>query len=88
MQDDAKEQSAQTCMHLNTSLQTSFVAFLDDPVTADVILKAGKTKLHAHRIVLAAQSPLFKAMFQVKCSMLGLHSSSDACKEACHSLRC
>ena len=58
------------CMQLNTSLQTSFVSFLDDPVTADVILKAGNTELHAHRIILAAQSALFKAMFQVKCSIL------------------
>ena len=74
MQEDAREQSAVRCMQLNTSLQTCFISFLDDPVTSDVLLKAEKTKLHVHKILLAAQSTLFKAMFQVKCSMLLLHS--------------
>lgn len=66
LQEDAKKQNACTCTQLNTSLLTSFDSFFNDSVTVNIVLKAGDTSLHAHKIVLAAQSTLFKAMFQVQ----------------------
>ena len=74
IQDGAMEQNARACTQLNTSLLTSLTCCFDDPLTSDVVLKADDTSLHAHKIVLAAQSTLFKAMFQVTPSMLLLHS--------------
>lgn len=56
MQEDARKQNASTCMQLNTSLLTSFRACFDDPMTSDVIMNAGDTSLHAHKLVLASQS--------------------------------
>lgn len=66
LQEEAKKQNACSRTQSNTSLRTSFNCYFDDPVTGDVVLKAGDTSLHAHKIVLAAQSTLFKAMFQVQ----------------------
>ena len=37
----------------------------DDAHLSDVVLKAENTKIYAHKVVLASQSPAFKAMFQV-----------------------
>ena len=37
----------------------------DNANLSDVVLKAGETKICAHKVILAAQSPAFKAMFQV-----------------------
>jgi len=37
----------------------------DDETFSDVVLKAGQTRVRAHKHILAAQSPSFMAMFQV-----------------------
>ena len=50
----------------NPSLNCSFNEHYNDASLSDVILKAGDCQVHAHKIVLAVQSPLFKAMFQVQ----------------------
>ena len=42
-----------------------FETHFDDASTCDVIVKPGATKIHAHKIVLIAQSAMFRAMFQV-----------------------
>lgn len=51
---------------LNRSFNCSFNEHYNDAALSDVTLKAGDCQVHAHRIVLAAQSPWFKAMFQVQ----------------------
>ena len=51
---------------LNRSLNCSFNEHYNDTSLSDVILKAGDCQVHAHKIILAAQSPSFKAMFQVQ----------------------
>ena len=51
---------------LNCSLNCSFNEHYNDTSLSDVILKAGACQVHAHKIILAAQSPSFKAMFQVQ----------------------
>ena len=38
----------------------------NDPILSDVVLKAGETRIHAHRVVLSSHSPSFKAMFLVR----------------------
>ncbi len=55
---------------LNRSLNCSFIEHYNDASLSDVILKAGDCHVHAHKIVLAAQSPSFKAMFQVQLLVL------------------
>ncbi|DBA99211.1 TPA: Galactose oxidase, central domain [Trebouxia sp. C0006] len=43
---------------------SQFDPFFDDSSTSDIVAMAGEAKIHAHKIVLSAHSPLFKAMFQ------------------------
>ena len=43
----------------------SFAAFYDNAAFSDVVLKARDTKMHAHKLVLAAHSASLQAMFQV-----------------------
>ncbi|KAL0050731.1 hypothetical protein WJX82_005996 [Trebouxia sp. C0006] len=49
---------------LNCRVNCSFNEHYNDAALSDVTLKAGDCQVHAHRIVLAARSPWFKAMFQ------------------------
>ncbi len=51
---------------LNCSLNHSFADLYNNTLLSDVTLKAGDCQVHAHKIILAAQSPSFKAMFQVQ----------------------
>lgn len=48
------------------SMSDVFETHFDDASTCDITVKAGEIKIHAHKIVLIAQSALFRAMFQVK----------------------
>ncbi|DBA72900.1 TPA: Galactose oxidase, central domain [Trebouxia sp. C0005] len=41
-----------------------FGPFFDDPSTSDIVVMAGEAKIHAHKIILSAQSTFFKGMFQ------------------------
>ena len=50
---------------LNPYLMTCLVPYFDDPATADILVTAGDTRIYAHKILLSAQSAMFKAMFQV-----------------------
>ncbi len=52
--------------NLNRSLNHSFTEHYNDTSLSDVILKAGDCRVHAHKVIVAAQSPSFKAMFQVQ----------------------
>lgn len=47
------------------NIASLFAPYFDDSSTSDIVVKAGETRIHAHKIVLAAHSTLFKAMFQV-----------------------
>lgn len=47
------------------ALLRCFASSFDDETTSDIVLKAGETRVHAHKAILSAQSALFKAMFQV-----------------------
>lgn len=49
---------------LNPCLTTCLIPYLDDSATADILVTAGSTRIHAHKMLLSAQSALFKAMFQ------------------------
>ena len=57
-----QEIKRQECMQDTASL---FGPFSDDSSTSDIVVMAEEAKIHAHKIVLSAQSSLFKAMFQV-----------------------
>ena len=70
VQEAARQQSAHACTQLNTSLVTSISCGYGELATSDVTVRAGVTTLRAHKMVLAAQSTLFKAMFQVMSHML------------------
>lgn len=52
---------------------SQFGSFFDDSTTSDIVVMAGEANIHPHKIVLSAQSSLFKAMFQVMVNMLHLH---------------
>lgn len=43
-----------------------FKSHFDDASTCDITVRAGEVKFCAHKIVLIAQSALFRAMFQVR----------------------
>lgn len=43
-----------------------FETHFNDASTCDITVKAGAIKIHAHKIVLIAQSALFRAMFQYR----------------------
>lgn len=58
----AKE-DAETCPEY-PSVTKCFAPFYDDPETSDILVKAGDKEIHAHKIILSAQSALFGAMFQ------------------------
>jgi len=58
---------------LNCSLNHSFADLYNNALLSDVILKAGDCQVQAHRVILAAQSPSFKAMFQVQLSAQNHH---------------
>ena len=57
--------SAQVHSILSSALCNSTAALFDDPVSSDVVVKAGDATVHAHKVVLAAQSLPFNAMLQV-----------------------
>ncbi len=61
-----KDQHQNPSAVLNCSLNHSFADLYNNALLSDVILKAGEFHVHAHRIILAAQSSSFKAMFQVQ----------------------
>ena len=46
-------------------LSDPFAPFYDSTAFSDIVLKAGGTKVHAHKVMLAAHSPKLEAMFQV-----------------------
>lgn len=71
-------------VHDNVSL---FAPYFDDPSSSDIVVKAGETRLHAHKIVLTAHSALFKAMFQVLHSCLFItQARSSECDAHTHIL--
>lgn len=57
--------AAQIRNTFNSALCCNIALLFDDPVSSDIAIKAGDTTIHAHKSILAAQSPTFKAMFQV-----------------------
>ena len=61
-----KDQQQNLSAGLNCSLSHSFADLYNKALLSDVILKAGDCQVHAHRVILATQSPSFKAMFQVQ----------------------
>ena len=58
---------------LTTALCKGINSIHQDDVLYDITLKAEDTTVHAHKIVLAAQSSCFKAMFQA-CSPTQTHT--------------
>lgn len=50
---------------MQSALCNNIVLYFENQVSSDVIVKAGYTTVHAHKLILAAQSPFFRAMFQV-----------------------
>lgn len=62
LQDHGKAQAALP----SPCLSDTFQSYFGDASTSDVIVKAGEVKLHCHKIILIAQSALFRAMFQVR----------------------
>lgn len=69
---------AQTCDTLSSALCSNIALLFDDPATSDVVLTAGDTTVHAHKTILAAQSPTFRAMFQVS-TVYALSASCLSC---------
>ena len=57
--------------YFSTLNQSIFSPLYNDAAFSDVVIKAGRTGLKAHKAILAAHSPTFKAMFEVTpCSAL------------------
>ena len=69
------QEDAETCPEY-PSVTECFAPFYDDPETSDILVKAGDKEIHAHKIILSAQSALFRAMFQVYGSAFGIHHAS------------
>lgn len=44
----------------HSALCRNIAALFDDPASSDVAIKAGDTTVHAHKLILAAQSPALK----------------------------
>lgn len=74
---------AQVCNALSSALCCNIALLFDDPASSDVALTAGDTTVHAHKTVLAAQSPTFRAMFQVSTVHAGLVSCSSCIIALC-----
>ena len=51
--------------NLTSAFCHSLANLFDNPLSSDVAIKAGETTVHAHKAILAVQSPTFKAMFEV-----------------------
>ena len=51
-------------------LVTALKSLRQDEDLCDVVLKVGSTSISTHRVILAASSPYFKAMFTGKSSVL------------------
>ena len=51
--------------HFSVPSIACFASLYDDTGSSDVIMKAGNVQIRAHRTVLAAHSPSFRAMFTV-----------------------
>jgi len=47
-----------------------------DEDLCDIVLRVGSTSISAHKVVLAASSPYFKAMFAGKCSQSSINGLS------------
>ena len=47
-----------------------------DEDLCDIVLRVGSTSISAHKVVLAASSPYFKAMFAGKCSQTLINGQS------------
>ena len=58
-QDTCKPPSSNSCLH--PSLATLF----DDITFSDITFQAGDKQVHAHNAIVAAQSPVLRAMLQV-----------------------
>ncbi|KAL3161684.1 hypothetical protein ABBQ38_008783 [Trebouxia sp. C0009 RCD-2024] len=54
----------QECTIIRSALCNSIAALFDDSVSSDVVIKAADATVHAHKVILAAQSLPFNAMFQ------------------------
>jgi len=59
------QQQDQERISANAPPQQPFVSMYDCATFSDIILKAGSTRIHAHKVILAPQSASFQAMFQV-----------------------
>ena len=49
----------------STSIYSGIQSMYDDVATSDTVVQPDAVTLHAHKAILAAQSPFFKGMFQV-----------------------
>lgn len=58
----AQRQDTQSLKH---TVCSGIATLFDDAASSDIAIKARDTTVHAHKIILAAQSPYFRAMFQV-----------------------
>lgn len=55
---------AQNSDTLRSALACNIATLLEDSASSDVVIRAGNTTVHAHKTILAAQLPTFRAMFQ------------------------
>ena len=85
LQIQADELPAQTFDTLSSALCSNIALLFDDPASSDVVLTAGDTTVHAHKTILAAQSPTFRAMFQAS-TVDALSASCLSCVVACRLL--
>lgn len=64
MQVDNRDSSFLDNASLDTTLCNGMRSLYHDAQLTDISVKAGSTEINAHKVVLAAHSPCFKAMFQ------------------------
>lgn len=68
---DNRDGSLLDSASLGTTRCNGMRSFYYDAQLSDILVKAGSTEINAHKVVLAAHSPSFRAMFQA--SYLATH---------------